>query len=36
MKNNAPVSLNLEVEIIENRGRPGCQGSSSTSPKYPP
>jgi hypothetical protein len=27
-----PVSLNLEVEIIENRGKPGCNGSSSTSP----
>jgi|RhiMethySRZTD1v2_1073278.scaffolds.fasta_scaffold136251_4 hypothetical protein len=27
-----PVSLNLEVEIIENRAKPGCQSSSSTSP----
>ena len=26
------VSLNLEVEIIENRAKPGCQSSSSTSP----
>lgn len=31
MTKNAPVSLNLEVEIIENRHKPGCQ-SSSTSP----
>jgi hypothetical protein len=32
MKEKVPVSLSLEVEVIENRGRPGCQGSSSTSP----
>ena len=32
MKEKVPVSLNLEVEIIENRARPGCQNSSSTSP----
>jgi hypothetical protein len=32
MKENLPVSLSLEVEIIENRAKPGCQSSSSTSP----
>jgi hypothetical protein len=32
MKENVPVSLSLEVEIIENRAKPGCQNSSSTSP----
>lgn len=32
MKEKVPVPLSLEVEVIENRGRPGCQGSSSTSP----
>jgi hypothetical protein len=32
MKTTAPVSLNLVVEAIENRGKPGCTGSSSTSP----
>ncbi len=32
MKNNGPVSLKLEVEEVENRTRPGCNGSSSTNP----
>ena len=32
MKDQKPVSLSLDVEIVENRNRPGCQGSSSTSP----
>jgi hypothetical protein len=32
MKEKRPVSLNLEVETIENRSKPGCQSSSSTSP----
>ena len=32
MKEKVPVSLSLEVEVIENRGRPGCNNSSSTSP----
>lgn len=30
---NRPISLNLEVEEVENRGRPGgCSSSSTTSP----
>jgi hypothetical protein len=32
MKEKVPVSLSLEVEAIENRSKPGCQNSSSTSP----
>ena len=32
MKENVPVSLRLEVEEIENRTKPGCNGSSSTNP----
>lgn len=32
MKKVNPVSLKLEVEEVENRSRPGCQNSSSTSP----
>jgi hypothetical protein len=32
MKEKEPVSLRLEVEMIENRARPGCQNSSSTNP----
>ena len=31
MKTAAPVSLNLVVEELENRSKPGCDGSSSTS-----
>ena len=30
--NNRPTALLLEVEEIESRTRPGCSGSSSTSP----
>lgn len=32
MKDKGPVSLSLEVEQIENRSKPGCGNSSSTSP----
>jgi hypothetical protein len=32
MKTASPVSLKLEVEEVENRTKPGCNGSSSTSP----
>jgi len=32
MKDKPPVSLALEVELIENRSKPGCQNSSSTNP----
>lgn len=32
MKEKMPVPLNLEVEVIENRSKPGCSGSSSTNP----
>jgi hypothetical protein len=32
MKERNPVSLNLQIEELENRSRPGCNGSSSTSP----
>ncbi len=32
MKENVPVPLSLEFEEIENRSKPGCQNSSSTSP----
>jgi hypothetical protein len=32
MKTAAPVSLTLVVEEVENRSKPGCNGSSSTSP----
>jgi hypothetical protein len=31
MKEKMPVPLRLEVEEIENRSKPGCDGSSSTS-----
>ena len=32
MKEQKSVPLNLQIEEIENRSRPGCNGSSSTSP----
>ena len=32
MNENLKAPLTLEVELIENRSRPGCSGSSSTSP----
>jgi len=32
MKEKVLAPLSLEVEVIENRARPGCQNSSSTSP----
>lgn len=32
MKETARAVLKLEVEQIENRGRPGCDNSSTTSP----
>jgi len=32
MNGQKPVTLNLQVEVIENRSGPGCQNSSSTSP----
>ena len=32
MKEKVPAPLNLEVVELENRARPGCQNSSSTSP----
>jgi len=32
MKTIVPGSLRLEVEEIENRTKPGCNNSSSTSP----
>lgn len=32
MNDKNPVSLKLEVEEIENRSKPGCNGSSSTNP----
>jgi len=32
MKTVTPVSLSLVVEEVENRSKPGCTGSSSTSP----
>ena len=32
MKTTAPVSLSLVVEELENRSKPGCNGSSSTNP----
>lgn len=32
MKEKMPVSLSLEVEEIENRTKPECNGSSSTNP----
>lgn len=31
MKEKLPIPLSLEVEEIENRSKPGCSGSSSTS-----
>lgn len=31
-KEKVPVPLSLEVEHLENRSKPGCNGSSSTSP----
>lgn len=32
MDSKKPAALKLEVEEIEHRTRPGCSGSSSTSP----
>jgi len=32
MNEKKPAPLTLEVEQIEHRSRPGCNGSSSTSP----
>jgi hypothetical protein len=32
MKDQKSVPLNLQFEEIENRSKPGCSGSSSTSP----
>jgi hypothetical protein len=32
MKQEISVPLSLEVEEIENRTKPGCNGSSSTNP----
>jgi hypothetical protein len=32
MKEKTPAPLSLEVEEIENRTKPGCNGSSSTNP----
>jgi len=32
MKDKVPAPLSLEVEVVENRSKPGCQNSSSTSP----
>lgn len=31
MQKKIRVPLNLEIEPLESRGRPGCDGSSSTS-----
>jgi hypothetical protein len=31
--NETVATLNLEIEEIETAGRPGCQNSSSTSPR---
>jgi hypothetical protein len=32
MKETTKLPLSLEVELIENRSRPGCDNSSTTSP----